>query len=266
MEIQERKELALNMITEQRQELKNIFGQVKNQDDVPSAYERMSRWKERTVMLLSEQVNPIEANKLSKKKMMVSLLGNPIANIAREIQMYDSYLIALAESIANHPEDILDVPVAVTEAKPINIPQPTSGNSVFIIHGHDELNMRRLKDLLKERWGLDPIVMAKEPGKGRTLIEKFEDEAQRAVFAFGIMTPDDFVNIGENVYAQARPNVIFELGWFYGRLGRDRVCILLQEGTSIHTDLDGISRIQFQSSIEEKVTDIEKELVAAEII
>jgi hypothetical protein len=46
-------------------------------------------------------------------------------------------------------------------------------------------------------------------------------------------------------YAQARPNVIFELGWFYGSLGHSRVCILFKNGTQIHSDLGGISRVQF---------------------
>jgi predicted nucleotide-binding protein len=78
-----------------------------------------------------------------------------------------------------------------------------------------------------------------KPGKGRTLIEKFEQEAQRAVFAFAILTPDDWVSLDEVEYAQARPNVVFELGWFFGRLRREKVCILLQRGTRIHSDLDG---------------------------
>ena len=108
--------------------------------------------------------------------------------------------------------------------------------------------------------------MSGEPGKGRTLIEKFEDEAQRAAFAVVLMTPDDQVSIDDDTYAQARPNAIFELGWFYGRLGRDRVCILFREGTSIHSDLDGISTIKFQKSVREKIDEIEKELMAAEIL
>ena len=105
-----------------------------------------------------------------------------------------------------------------------------------------------------------------EPGKGRTIIEKFEDEAQRATFAFAILTPDDFVSIDGKEYSQARPNVIFELGWFYGRLGRDRVCILFKEGTKIHSDLDGISRIQFRDSVLEKAVEIERELVSSGVL
>ena len=67
-------------------------------------------------------------------------------------------------------------------------------------------------------------------------------------------------------YLQARPNVVFELGWFYGRLGREKVCILNKKGAVIHSDLEGISRIPFDKSILEKVTEIENELKAANVI
>jgi predicted nucleotide-binding protein len=128
------------------------------------------------------------------------------------------------------------------------------------------LNLLRLKEMLTERWNLEPIVMSGRPGKGRTLIEKFEDEAQRAVYAIALMTPDDVVSIDDDIYTQARPNVVFELGWFYGRLRRDRVCILFKKGTHIHSDLEGIERIEFTESVREKFTEIENELVASGIL
>lgn len=91
------------------------------------------------------------------------------------------------------------------------------GNAVFIVHGHDELNLLRLKELLRDRYSLEPIVMAGEAGRGRSIIEKLEDEAQHAAFVFVLLTSDDIIRKNEDEYSQARPNVIFELGWFYGR-------------------------------------------------
>jgi predicted nucleotide-binding protein len=70
----------------------------------------------------------------------------------------------------------------------------------------------------------------------------------------------------DEAYAQPRPNVIFELGRFYGRLCRGKVCILFRKGTKIHSDLDGISRIEFGDSILEKEGEIKKELLAANIL
>ncbi len=87
-----------------------------------------------------------------------------------------------------------------------------------------------------------------------------------ATFAIVLFSPDDFVQAADGDYVQARPNVIFELGYFYCRLGRGRVCILLKKGTKLPSDLEGINVIHFEESVEEKATDLEKELRAANLV
>ena len=104
--------------------------------------------------------------------------------------------------------------------------------------------------------------MKKEAGMSRALLTKFEDVASHCSIAFALMTPDDQITNGKRQFSQARPNVIFETGWFVGRLGIPRVCLLLKEGTEVHSDIDGISRVVFRDSVEEKVIDIQRELVA----
>jgi hypothetical protein len=138
--------------------------------------------------------------------------------------------------------------------------------NVFIIHGHDQVNVLRLRTLLKERFRLNPIVLSEQASKGRALIEKFEEEATSTTFALVLFTPDDLIHAPGGQYPQARPNVIFELGWFYGRLGRSRVCMLFKEGTSIPSDLDGILRIQFKDSVEEAFVQLQRELEAAGLV
>ena len=39
---------------------------------------------------------------------------------------------------------------------------------------------------------------------------------------------------------RARQNVIFEFGYFVGRLGRNRVCALYSEGVEIPSDYSGV--------------------------
>lgn len=138
--------------------------------------------------------------------------------------------------------------------------------NIFVIHGHDELNTRRLTQLLQNQFYLNPIAMLSKPGMSRPLIEKFEEEAQTCSFAFGLFTPDDEITNSANRYKQARPNVIYEVGWFIGRLGKHRVALLLKQGTNIHSDLDGVSRIPFSDNVEDKFLDIQKELKAAKMI
>lgn len=143
---------------------------------------------------------------------------------------------------------------------------PPAGRKVFIIHGHDELNTHRLKNLVRDHFGLTPVVLFEKAGMSRPLIDKYEDDANSCCFAFALCTPDDDVSSKGQEFRQSRPNVLFETGWFVGRLGRERVVLLLKEGTRIHSDLDGVSRIQFKESIEEKVVEIHRELEAAGLL
>ncbi|MGL5759409.1 TIR domain-containing protein [Plesiomonas sp.] len=258
---------AIALINDLAKQLVAISNEVRNNGDYQSGFERLNRWKERATKLIATQINQLEGDKLKNKKKGSFRMGNPVGNLVDEARMYLAFLQALEDELRNHPEDVLDQAMPVEQVAIVEGPQHQRiSNAVFIVHGHDELNLLRTKELLRERWTLEPIVLSGQPGKGRTIIEKFEDEAQRASFAFVLLTPDDVIQKDENEYSQARPNVVFELGWFYGRLGRERVCILFKEGTRIHTDLDGVSRIQFKESVSESMAQIETELVEAGLI
>ena len=39
---------------------------------------------------------------------------------------------------------------------------------------------------------------------------------------------------------RARQNVVFELGYFMGKLGRERVCLLLKDQVELPSDIGGI--------------------------
>lgn len=148
------------------------------------------------------------------------------------------------------------------------VEESSNSKKVFIIHGHNEAKWRELKEMLQNMFGLEPVVLAEQPDQGLTIIEKFEKYASQCAYAFAIFTPDDIVEKDGMSYFQARPNVIFELGWFYSNLGRSRVCILDQESekSKIFSDLQGIMRKQFKESTKEKSFEIENELRSTGII
>jgi predicted nucleotide-binding protein len=146
------------------------------------------------------------------------------------------------------------------------VSRPPLTREVFIIHGKDELNTRRLADMLQRSFNLVPVLMLAKPGMSRPLTNKFEDHAETCSFAFALLTPDDHIQTKEEVYCQARPNVIYEVGWFIGRLGRGRIVLLLKEGTRIHSDLDGVSQVRFADNVEERFLQIQQELQAARLI
>jgi predicted nucleotide-binding protein len=140
-------------------------------------------------------------------------------------------------------------------------------NDVFVIHGPDQTNQLRLSKLIREDFKLTPIVLLDKPGRSAPTIDKFERHAQTCSYAIALFTADDRVitRRGEE-YWQPRPNVIFETGWFVGRLGKERVLILLQEGVKIYSDFDGVNRIQFCDDVEDKFRAIRAELKASGLI
>ena len=201
-------------------------------------------------------------------------MGTEHEQLSRRIYECESFLRVLLEDVASGGREPTSETEPVTEKVGADLTgsdQPRKGSAetgarVFIVHGHDDANLLRLERLLKDKWRLEPIVLTDRPGRGRTIIEKFESEAPSADFAFVLLTPDDIVEVRDERYAQARPNVIFELGWFYGHIGREKTCVLRKGDSYIPSDLDGIGRIDFGESIEEAIPEIERELAAANLI
>lgn len=142
------------------------------------------------------------------------------------------------------------------------------GRRVFIIHGHDEGAWRDLRDMLQsDEFKLEPVVLKEQAGATQTLIEKFEHAALGCAFAIALVTPDDVVKKAGKSQWQARPNVLFELGWFYGRLGPQRLLVLKRgETTALPSDLGGIMTLDFVKSVRETLASLRDELGAAGLL
>jgi predicted nucleotide-binding protein len=98
--------------------------------------------------------------------------------------------------------------------------------------------------------GFKPIVLDEQADAGRTIIEKFEAHAARAVYAVVMLTADD---IGaskaspQQLRPRARQNVILELGYFAARLGRAKVCAVHESGVEIPSDYAGVLYVPLDS-------------------
>ena len=119
--------------------------------------------------------------------------------------------------------------------------KPGASRAVFVVHGRDtgtkELVSRFLKSL-----DVVPVILHEQSNKGRTIIEKFEQHAN-VEFAVVLLTPDDVGGLQADeatLEPRARQNVIFEMGYFIGRLGRDRVCAITKDGVEIPSDYSGV--------------------------
>jgi predicted nucleotide-binding protein len=124
--------------------------------------------------------------------------------------------------------------------------------TVFLVHGHGhqwhevEAFLRKLK--------LDVIVLKDEPSGGKTLIEKFEANAEKAIYAVVVLTPDDLGAAKadavdpKNLKPRARQNAIFELGYFVARLKRKGVCALQVSGLENPGDYDGVVYVELDDA------------------
>ena len=119
---------------------------------------------------------------------------------------------------------------------------------VFLVHGRDNSSKNEVARFL-EKLGLDVTILHERPNKGRTLIAKFQEESSDVSFAVVLVTPDDHGGLldGEQK-PRARQNVIFELGFFIGKLGSERVCALVSEGVERPSDYDGVAYVQLDQS------------------
>jgi predicted nucleotide-binding protein len=119
-------------------------------------------------------------------------------------------------------------------------------NRVFLVHGHNEAAIHETARFL-EGFDLQVTILREQPNSGRTIIEKFIDFSDVA-FAIVLFTGDDrggfFGAPYEDQKPRARQNVVLELGFFLGKLGRKRVCALYQEGVDIPSDYSGVLFVQ----------------------
>jgi predicted nucleotide-binding protein len=132
--------------------------------------------------------------------------------------------------------------------QPAEPPGPTPatgrGNNVFIVHGHDDATKlgvaRFLENVLD---GTEVVLLDEQPDQARTIIEKFEDFAADAGYAIVLLTGDDEgrkQGTQDELQPRARQNVILELGFFIGTLGRGHVALLYEEGVELPSDISGV--------------------------
>jgi predicted nucleotide-binding protein len=130
------------------------------------------------------------------------------------------------------------------EKTPKAIPeyQPSHSKKVFLVHGRNEAVLHGVARFL-EKLGLDVTILREQPNEGKTIIEKFA-EFSDVGFAIVLLTADDRGGLANDTFEQQRPrarqNVILELGYFLGKIGRKRVCALYQSGVEIPSDYQGV--------------------------
>ena len=179
--------------------------------------------------------------------------GVQLSEVRHGLNLGRDNAIALLKSARRFLEEHLE------DAQLADQPSPTAqagqmiGRKVFIVHGHD-LNAAQTVARFIEQLGLEAVILHEQPNRGRALIDKFEQHATDVVFAVVIVTPDDFGAAKSELDAlsddkeklarlnlRARQNVILELGYFYGKLGRENVVALRKGKVEEPSDNVGVT-------------------------
>jgi predicted nucleotide-binding protein len=132
------------------------------------------------------------------------------------------------------------------DAESARVPVPEMASTlieptIFIGHGHSML-WRELKDHLTDKHGYR--VSAYEVGAraGHAVRDILEDLLTSSSFALLVMTGEDETGEGQ---LRARQNVIHELGLFQGKLGFSRAIAVVEKGTELMSNIEGIEQLRF---------------------
>lgn len=157
---------------------------------------------------------------------------------ARGRQAAEALLQSMIDEVRDYWPDAGNAAEAGEERKQAAVPT----RNVFLVHGRNDKYRETVARFL-EKLKLKAIILHEQPNKNRTIIEKFEDYSNVS-FAVILLTADDRGGLADAPYEaqkkRARQNVVLELGFFLGKLGRGKVCPLYESGVELPSDYDGV--------------------------
>lgn len=234
-----REEAAKN-IKEQIRKGRRIGGlSTRSRDDTDSMHVEAHKWYTFNIELLTRMFDKATFANQFKRSATAEISKNPTWR--EEAQATQSgvwnatvFLESLLERLKLIPEAGLSGAAGASNLS-------KSGDSVFVVHGHDNAAKESVARFV-EKLGLHTIILHEQPNLNRTIIEKLEGSSAVS-FAVVLLTPDDLgfpMGKSDQIKTRARQNVIFELGFFLGKLGRGRVCALYKGDVELPSDYSGI--------------------------
>jgi len=203
---------------------------------------------------------------LRSGRMVMAGYGPSIREVRDELEQGRRKAIATLEGIVRRFQEELelDADKTVDPDNTDSMDNREKSRRVFVVHGHDE-GMREAVARFLSQLGFAPIILNERPNEGRTVIEKVEAHGDVS-FAVVLLSPDDVgCNVGGTPISRARQNVLLELGYFIGRLGRKNVCALKRGDLEIPSDFGGVVYEEYDSGGWKQVLGRELEAAGFEI-
>lgn len=180
----------------------------------------------------------------------------------------DAERAILTDPIKLSLPDFEDHPAPAVRGMPTAVEaRPAMTKRVFLVHGRNDAAKNEVT-LFLERLGLEVVILHEQANGGRTLLAKFIEEASSASFAVVLMTSDDVGRLATDTNKPPRPrarqNVVFELGFFVGLIGPEKVCALVDPEVERPSDFEPVVYIPFGLEARWK-QDLARELRAAKL-
>lgn len=158
---------------------------------------------------------------------------------------------------------ILDLPDDEREPRePAPRPsKPTTPVRVFIASSAEGLAIaRELQAQLRDA-GIEAVSWTDAFEVGETIVGSLDRVLDDCGAAVMVLTPDDAVSMRGQKHPVARDNLIYEIGLFHGRRGRDRTFVLATEDLRLPSDLAGVAYLRYDPErLEPVVTQLRREL------
>ena len=160
---------------------------------------------------------------------------------------------AVASAVGQIDAALYQLGLLIEEDEPATAARESTASgepTIFLVHGHDGEAKHHAARVLQQLSGEEPTILHEQPSGGRTVIEKLDKYANPATAAVVLLTADDH---GSSITAdvlnvRARQNVVFELGYFIGRLGRSNVVALTKGRVEIPSDISGVVYIDMDQA------------------
>ncbi|MEK6720170.1 MAG: nucleotide-binding protein [Chloroflexota bacterium] len=125
------------------------------------------------------------------------------------------------------------------------------GDSIFVVHGHDEVRKLEVTRFLTQVTDHAPTVLHEQSNEGRTIVEKLEHFGRQSVFAVVLLTADDEGRERHSegvLLPRGRQNVVMELGFFIAALGRSHVVLLYENEVELPSDMAGVLYVRLDDA------------------
>lgn len=211
---------------------------------VDGAKRDLEKWAKYTIDLLEVLFEDMAVGRQFGNDWIHLSDGNRLREVIKWIEHRINRLDSILERI-----DLFPTGEEKGKAIKLSAPIKTFNRNIFIVHGHDNEAKLEVARFL-EKLNCHPIILHEQADRGRTIIEKFEAHSDVS-FAVVLLTPDDVghpQNEPSQAKSRARQNVVLELGFFIGKLGRSNVCPLMKGEIEVPSDYHGVVYKRMDSS------------------